>query len=201
MSSVHAHTERATATRTVTPGLAGPRAGRLRSRTSTGALRESAGVAEAGPKSPVRAWREELAVALESLTYARAVLSADFGILRHRQSGGPEAGGPVVEELSQAMSSRPWGKGWSAPSRSGNPTRVDRHIFARSDGLMSTHSEMSRVDLSSPDEVARVIGDMEAQLAELTLRQEAVGGRLREIRAAIVRRYRDGAVTAEDWLG
>jgi hypothetical protein len=78
---------------------------------------------------------------------------------------------------------------------------VDWEIFARSDALMSTHEEMARVDLSSPDEVARVIGDMEAQLADLTLRQEAVGGRLREIRAAIVRQYRDGAVTTEDWLG
>jgi hypothetical protein len=165
------------------------------------ALRESAGVTDAGSKSPVRAWRDELAVALESLTYARAVLSADVGILRHRRSGGPEADGSVVDELSQAMSSRPWGKGWSAPSRSGNPARVDWEIFARSDALMSTHEEMARVDLSSPDEVARVIGDMEAQLADLTLRQEAVGGRLREIRAAIVRQYRDGAVTTEDWLG
>jgi hypothetical protein len=78
---------------------------------------------------------------------------------------------------------------------------VDWEIFARSDRLTSPHAEMARVDLSSPDKVARVIGDMEAQLAELTLWQGAVEGRLREIRAAIVRRYRDGAVTAEDWLG
>jgi hypothetical protein len=165
------------------------------------ALRESAGVADAGSKSPVRAWRDELAVALESLTYARAVLSADVGTLRHLQSGGPVAGGSVVDELSQAMSSRPWVQGWSAASRSGNPTPVDWQIFARSDVLMSTHAEMARVDLSSPDEVARVMGDIEAQLAELTLRQEAVGGRLHEIRAAIVRQYREGAVTVEDWLG
>jgi hypothetical protein len=200
MSSVQAHTE---SHRGPDPdaGPSGPAGRPIALADIDRALRESAGVAEAGSKSPVRAWRDELAVALESLTYARAVLSADVGILRHRQSGGPEAGGSLVDELSQAMSSCPWGKGWSAPSRSGNPTRVDWQIFARSDGLMSTHAEMARVDLASPEEVARVIGDVEAQLAELTLRQEAVGGRLREIRAAIVRQYRDGTVTAEDWLG
>jgi hypothetical protein len=163
------------------------------------ALRDSAGVADAGSGTPVRAWRDELAVALDSLLYARAVLSADVAILRHRLSGDPEADGPVVHELPQALSSRPWGKGWSSPAGSERPSQVDWEIFARSDGLMSAHAEMAHVDLSSRDDVTRVLGAMEAQLADLTVRQEAVEARLRDIRAAIVREYRDGAVATEDW--
>jgi hypothetical protein len=164
------------------------------------ALEDSARVADADSDAPIRDWRDELAVALESLAYARAVLSADVGILRHRLADDPDGSRSLVDELTQAMSSRPWGKGWSAPSGTKGTSRVDWEIFARSDQLMSTHQEMARIDLSSPDDVTRVLDGMEAQLADLGRRQLAVESRLREIRAAIVRQYEEGAVTTEDWL-
>ena len=164
------------------------------------ALEDSARVADAGTDAPIRDWRDVLAVALESLAYARAVLSADVGILRRRLSADPDAGRSLVDELTHSMSTRPWGQGWSAPSGTKGLTRVDWEVFARSDRLMSTHQEMARIDLSSRDDVARVLQSMEVQLADLARRQEAVEGRLREIRAAIVRQYEEGAVTTEDLL-
>jgi hypothetical protein len=165
------------------------------------ALEDSAGVADAGIDAPIREWRDQLAVALESLAYAGAVLSADVGILRHSLSADPDGSRALVADLPQAMSSRPWGKGWSAPCGTEGHSRADWEIFARSDRLMSTHQEMARIDLSSRDDVSRVIGGMESQLTDLARRQEAVEGRLREIRAAIVRQYEEGSIRTEDWLG
>jgi hypothetical protein len=165
------------------------------------ALQESAAVEDAGRDQPIRAWRDELAVALESLAYAQAVLSADVGILRHRLSVEDQDRPALVDDLPHAMSTRPWGKGWSAPCGREGPSRADWEIFARSDQLMSAHEEMARIDLSSRDDVSRVLHSMEHQLIDLHRRQEAVESRLQEIRAAIVRQYEDGAVTAEDWLG
>jgi hypothetical protein len=66
---------------------------------------------------------------------------------------------------------------------------------------MTAHQEMARADLSSPDDVARVLADLEAQLSELTRRQDAVEGRLQQVRQAILGQYRTGAVTPRDWLG
>ena len=66
---------------------------------------------------------------------------------------------------------------------------------------MAAHQEMAHADLSSREEVTRVLGELEAQLNDLAQRQEAVEIRLQEIRAAIVRQYKDGRVPARDWLG
>ncbi len=78
---------------------------------------------------------------------------------------------------------------------------MDGEIFVRSDWLMAAHQEMAHADLSSRDEVTRVLGELEAQLNDLAQRHEAVEVRLQEIRAAIVRQYKDGRVPARDWLG
>jgi hypothetical protein len=163
-------------------------------------LEESAHVERARASDPIRAWRDDLKVALDSLVYARAVLAADVGILRHCLAAPhPQA---VVDDLPSAMTTRTWGDGWSAPAeREPDPVRVDGEIFVRSDWLMAAHQEMAHADLSSRDEVTRVLGELEAQLNDLAQRQEAVEIRLQEIRAAIVRQYKDGRVPARDWLG
>ena len=46
-------------------------------------LEVSADVERAGPGTPIRAWRDDLTLVLEALSYARAILSADLVILRH----------------------------------------------------------------------------------------------------------------------
>ena len=77
-------------------------------------LEESAHVERARASDPIRAWRDDLKVALDSLAYARAVLAADVGILRHCLAAPhPQA---VVDDLPSAMTTRTWGDGWSAPA-------------------------------------------------------------------------------------
>jgi hypothetical protein len=164
-------------------------------------LAESAEVDRAGTGSPVRVWRDDLTVALESLAYARGVLAADVGILRHTLATAPRDGQAIVDRLSAVVAAHPWGHGWSAPVTHDAPPSVDWAVCARSDKLMSTHDEIARTDLSSPEDVERVLHEVEDQLADLSRRQAAVEHRLNEVRAAIVRQYRDGDVPSEDWLG
>jgi hypothetical protein len=52
---------------------------------------------------------------------------------------------------------------------------------------------MARVDLSSAVATAGVRALLEEQLGLLTERQAAVEARLQQIRAVIIRRYREGA--------
>jgi hypothetical protein len=163
-------------------------------------LKESAHVERARPSDPIRAWRDDLTVALDSLVYARGVLAADVGILRHCLAAPHQQA--VVDDLPSVMTTRAWGAGWSAPDEvAPDPARVDEEIFVRSDGLMAAHQEMAHADLSSREEVTRVLAELETQLNDLAERQEAVEVRLQEIRAAIVRQYKDGRVPARDWLG
>ena len=66
---------------------------------------------------------------------------------------------------------------------------------------MTAHEEMARADLSSAEDIIRVLRDVEEQLSDLARRQDAVQGRLRQVRQAIVGQYERGTVTARDWLG
>ncbi len=162
-------------------------------------LEVSARIEHAHATAPIRAWRDDLTVALESLAYARSVLAADVGILRHCLTSPDQQA--VVDDLPAVMSARSWGDGWSEPNEDEGHAGVDCDVFARSDRLMSTHQEMATADLSSHAEVTRVLADLEAQLTDLAQRQEAVENRLQQIRAAIVRQYKDGEVPVRDWLG
>jgi hypothetical protein len=165
-------------------------------------LEDSAGVERAGRGAPIRVWRDELTLALESLTYAREVLASDVEILRHCLATPGSDAKTVVDELPKVMtSSRPEESGSSSHREAEDHPGPDPGVFVRSDQLMSAHLEMARVDLSSPEDVSRVLGKLEEQLAGLTERHDAVGVRLHEIRAAIVRQYQEGAVPTRDWPG
>jgi hypothetical protein len=104
----------------------------------------------------------------------------------------------VVDELPRLMAGT-----WSDHGRDDvqDVNDLDWSVCIRSDPLMTAHQQMARADLSSPEDVARVLGDLEAQLSELTRRQDAVEGRLQQVRKAILGQYRAGAVTPPDWLG
>jgi hypothetical protein len=162
-------------------------------------LEDSAQVARAD--APIRSWRDELTVALESLAYARAVLAADVGILRHSLATAPCDNETLVKELPAVVSSHPWGKGWASPDDPDEGARVDWAVFARADQLMSAHDAMASTDLSSTEDVLRALGELEGQLAGLARRQEAVERRLQEIRTAIVRQYEGTSGPGRDWLG
>jgi hypothetical protein len=164
-------------------------------------LADTVDVEQATSAAPVRAWRDDLTVALESLAYARAVLAADANILRHCLARPDE---DVVEDLPSVMSGRhgsdPRARHDSEQDREPE-VRIDWDVCARSDQLLSTHQEMAATDLSSVEEVARVLGDVETQLPGLADRQHAVERRLQQVRSAIVRQYERGDVPTRDWLG
>jgi hypothetical protein len=155
---------------------------------------------------PMRAWRDDLTVIRDSLSYARAILAADVAILT--EPGLAETNQPdgVVDQLPAALADRarrlapvpvPESQ-WSDQDMSGLDPDIDEGLFVRTDQLLAAHREMARMDLSSPAARARVLGQVEEQLALLTERQAAVEARLQQIRAAIFRRYRDAAAPAHD---
>jgi hypothetical protein len=177
-------------------------------------LEDSAALADADPVGAVRIWRQELTVALESLSYARSVLADDVGILRYcleNESVDPKT---LVDELPRLVAGpQTRGQGSSprtddtdddsadAISADANSADADWTVYIRSDQLMKAHEEMAQADLSSADDVTRVLRDLEEQLSELARRQDAVEGRLRQVRQAIIGQYERGTVTARDWLG
>ncbi len=166
-------------------------------------LKDSARIEHAGPAAPIRTWRDELTLALESLNYAEAVLGGDVGILLHSLENRGSDTQSLLRDLPRAMAARPWGDGWSAPNGTdlASPMHEDWDLFTRSDLLMSAHQQMAYTDLRSRTVVQRVLRSVLEQLANLALRREAVQVRLQQIRAAIVQQYRNGEVSARDWLG
>jgi len=166
-------------------------------------LGESAVVERLRGRPPIRVWREELTLALESLAYAREILAADVAILRRCLAGnGAAEQQAVVGELPTVLASHPWGEGWSGPRDMDDLDDMDLGVFARSDRLVAAHEQMAFADLSSSEEVSRLLAEFEAQLTELTERQQSVERRLQQIRAAIVQQYHEGGIPAvRDWLG
>jgi hypothetical protein len=164
-------------------------------------LQESAGVADAHGATPVRAWRDALRRDLEALIYARSVLADDVAILRHRLATDAPSSKEVVDDLPDVLAGRSWGEGWSAPDEPGSGVDLDPGVFARADVLVAVHAEMATLDLTSPEDVRRVLADLEGQLGSLVTRQEAVETRLEEIRATIVRQYEEGIIPTQTWPG
>ena len=154
----------------------------------------------------VRSWREDLTLAQECLAYARSVLASDVGILRHclaDAGSGPEA---LLADLPAAMAGGEWGDAGSEDT--GSEAGVSdlsstmlHQVFARSDALMSAHDEMAHTDLTSPEEVRRLLDAVHDQLHALEQRQNAVAARLQQIRAAIVRLYHEGSLPAPNPRG
>ena len=164
------------------------------------ALGESSNIERLGGAA-IRAWRDDLTLIQESLSYARTILAADVAILSHSSSEGRTAGRDVLEELPGRLSSSPSEDQWSADDLEDLEdleVAFDEGLFARSDQLLSPHREMARVDLSSTAATAGALALVEAQLAILTERHAAVDARLQQIRAVIIRRYRQAAAPARD---
>ena len=172
-------------------------------------LEDSAALADTDPAGDVRVWRQELTVALESLSYARSVLAGDVGILRHCLENESLDRQTLVEELPRLVAG-PQTRGQDGSPRTDGPddgasvSHLDDADWTgciRSDLLMTAHEELAQADLSSAEDVSRVLRELEEQLSDLARRQDAVEGRLRQVRQAIIGQYERGTVTARDWLG
>lgn len=167
------------------------------------ALGESSNI-ERLSSTAIRAWRDDLTLIEESLSYARTILAADVEILSHSGPGpGAGAGGVGPDDLSGLPSvlSGPPDDQWS-PSDLEDlgdlEIAFDEGLFARSDQLLAAHREMARLDLSSAAATAGARALVEEQLAILTERHAAVEARLQQIRAVIIRRYRQAATPVRD---
>lgn len=143
----------------------------------------------------IRAWRDDLTLIRDSLSYARAILATDLAILTQTTPPETPQWQGVVDELPGVLATN-WGEDeWPDPNDQGGDPEIDVHLFLRTDHLLAAHREMARVDLSSAVATAGVRALIEDQLALLTERQAAVEARLQQIRAVIIHRYREGVAT------
>jgi hypothetical protein len=152
----------------------------------------------------IRAWRDDLTLIRDSLSYARAILAADVDILSDPGSQKLPAGRDVVDTLPNSLSSSPSADEWSPEDLDdlGNledlDLAIDEDLFARTDQLLAAHRALARVDRSSTAATAVALDQVEEQLAILTERHATVEARLQQIRLVILRRYREEATTARD---
>jgi hypothetical protein len=146
---------------------------------------------------PVRAWRDDLTVIRDSLSYARAVLAADVAILTESGPAATETQ-RVVDDLPGVLATVSPDPEWPEQDVVDPDPDIDEGLFVRTDHLLAPHREMARFHLASPAARGRLLELVEEQLAMLTERQAAVEARLQQIRAVIFRRYRDAAATAQD---
>jgi hypothetical protein len=147
---------------------------------------------------PVRAWRDDLTVIRDALSYARAVLAADVAILNESGPAATTETQRLVDDLPGVLAAVGPDPEWPDQDVVDPDPDIDEGLFVRTDHLLAIHREMAGVDLTSPATRARVLELVEEQLAMLTERQAAVEARLQQIRAVIFRRYRDAAATAHD---
>jgi hypothetical protein len=164
------------------------------------ALGESSNIERLGGAA-IRAWRDQLTLILDSLSYARTILAADVAILTQTRSEETTVDRNAVDELPSRLSSSPSERQWSPDdleSLEDLEVAFDEGLFARTDQLLRAHREMARVDLSSAAATAGALAVVEEQLAILTERHAAVDARLQQIRAVIIRRYQQAAAPARD---
>jgi len=149
----------------------------------------------------IRAWRDDLTLIRDSLSYARAILTADVAILSDSGSKKASAGRDVVDTLPSRLSSSPGQERWSAEDLGDLENldlAIDEDLFARTDQLLAAHQALAGVDRSSAAASAGALAQVEEQLAILTERHATVEARLQQIRLVILRRYRQEAAPARD---
>jgi hypothetical protein len=164
------------------------------------ALGESSNIERLGG-AVIRAWRDDLTLIQESLSYALTILAADVAILSQPRSEETTLGRDARDEPPSRLSSNAAGDQWSAEDLEDLEdleVAFDEGLFARTDQLLRVHREMARVDLSSAAATAGALALVEEQLAILTERHAAVDARLQQIRAVIIRRYQQAAAPARD---
>jgi hypothetical protein len=156
-------------------------------------LDESSAVQGPSP-AQIRAWRDDLMLAREALALATTVLAADSGILRYCLDVPPRDAQAVVDQLPRVLTTRP---------RAAEPSELEAagaeaEVFERAAPLLAAHEEMAAVDLSSAEDVGRVLGVVVGTLRALATRQDEVESRLEEIRSVILRHYKEGLLPRLD---
>lgn len=144
-------------------------------------LAQSATAAQATHLALVRAWRADLEVVHDALELAHEVLSSDIALLHHRLADDP-SNELLVGRLPGVLTSAPED---SASSR--RTVLADPGTVERAEPLYAAHRSLVRADRWSPWRAAVVLDRLEADLAAVADRRDAVAVRLVELRAALVR--------------
>jgi hypothetical protein len=165
-------------------------------------LLESTSAAEAdAPPERIRAWRDALAHAAVVLAYARHVLSVDVGVLHQAVEVPGTNFTSVVASLPDTLAAGSVGGGWSlSPDASATMNSAEQLVEGEADGLLTLHARLAGADISSPDEAAALLGELEVQLASVTRRWEDAEANLHRLQSQLATKYKTGEASVDDWL-
>jgi hypothetical protein len=93
------------------------------------------------------------------------------------------------------------GGGWSlSPDAPATMVPAGQVLEGEADGLLSLHGQLTRSDLTAPDEIASLIGAFETEMSQVTARWELTEARLRTLQSQLVGMYKRGEVSVDDWF-
>lgn len=153
------------------------------------------------PVDRVRTWRDELAHMAVLLAYARHVLSVDLRVLRQAIDAPSASFTSIVDSLPETLASASVGGGWSlSPDAPATMISAERLVEGEADGLLASHERVVRSDISRPADLAPLVSELEVELDAVTRRWETTEARLRTLQSQLVRMYKSGEASVEDWL-
>jgi hypothetical protein len=164
-------------------------------------LENTAALDSSTPAARLRGGRDDLVHAAVLLSYARHVLSVDIGALHAiAEAPAPELQ-DLVDDLPRVLQEASIGGGWSlSPDALATSASARQAVEGAADGLMSAHSDLGRIDLGSPEDVAGALRELEMQRAMVTESRELVEKKVREIQALLVAQYKEGLADPDDWV-
>jgi hypothetical protein len=163
-------------------------------------LENAAALDSSTPAARLRGGRDDLVHAAVLLSYARHVLSVDIGALRAIAEAPAPDLQDLVDDLPRVLQDASIGGGWSlSPDAPATSASARQAVEGAADGLMSAHSDLARIDLGSPEDVAGALRDLEMQRAMVAESRELVEKKVREIQALLVAQYKEGIADPDDW--
>ena len=148
MTRCQQHLPTQTVTRLTTPVGSRCKFGRSIWSTSARVLGESAKAERLGD-IPIRAWRDDLTIIRDSLSYVRAILAADVAILTEAGSSATPESPRVADQLAGVLAAVTPDPQWPDQDVLDPDPDIDEGLFVRTDHLLAAHREMARVDLTS----------------------------------------------------
>jgi hypothetical protein len=164
-------------------------------------LEKAAALDSSTPAARLRGGRDDLVHAAVLLSYARHVLSVDIGALRAIAEAPEPDLQDLVDDLPRVLQDASVGGGWSlSPDAPATSASARQAIEGAADGLMSAHSDLARIDVGSPDDVAGALLELEMQRSMVAESRELVEKKVRELQALLVAQYKEGFADPDDWV-
>jgi hypothetical protein len=159
-------------------------------------------VDESVPAATLRRWRTDLVRASVSVSYAIGVLSLDREILtRGAASSSEDVVGETVDDLADILATGWVGGGWSlSPDAATSIAAAAEVEIDQPNGLLALHADVVVSDLNDPDVVADLLRRVEEERVALADRRAQLESRIRAIQEIVLKQYRSGAASVDDWL-